>query len=314
MFSPTKGKSRDDLINYVKSRTFTTDEIMQTGEVSQTLNPGKSSDSAANTGELSSREAVDSAQKAIPSTTEAEFIKPKKKNTNLSKIISVKSTEKRKAIELQNRYSSLSESETDNEDMGIARKNSKRLKKAHRRNTTKEERMSQTENDKQNSRKQSQPPPIVLKGNRVTTHKDLVETLNKDIKDYTLKFTRNNILVNISDVEQHRKFIEVLQDSNTEFHTYTSKNEKTHAFVLRGLDSEPDIDEIRSNLLEDHDLKVIKIYKLKSKYRPLYMIITDNKVTLKWFNQCIRHVLNIRVYWERRNNERGIIQCHRCQL
>lgn len=46
-----------------------------------------------------------------------------------------------------------------------------------------------------------------------------MDTLNKDIRDYTLKFTKNNILVNIGDVEQHKKFKEVLQNSGTEFHT-----------------------------------------------------------------------------------------------
>lgn len=78
---------------------------MQTGKVPQTLNPGKSSDSAADTDKLSSREAVDSVREGTPSTSETGFTKPKK-TTSLNRIISVKTIEKRKAIELQNRHPS----------------------------------------------------------------------------------------------------------------------------------------------------------------------------------------------------------------
>lgn len=180
----------------MKKRTFSTEENMETEELPQTPNPGKSEDSTANTGEPSNCEAVDSARGA--STNRAEFVKPKK-TTNLSKIISVTSIEKRKAVEMQNRYSSLSESETEDEHRGITQKNTKRLKKIHKKSTMKEGQTNQINpsktiitNDKIKSRKPSQPPPIVLKGNKFTTHKDLVDTLNKDIKNYTLKFTKNN--------------------------------------------------------------------------------------------------------------------------
>lgn len=58
---------------------------------------------------------------------------------------------------------------------------------------------------------------------------------------------------------------------NTQFHMYTSKDEKPHAFVLRRLDSKPDIEDIRSNLIEEYELKVVKFYKLKTKYRTYFM-------------------------------------------
>lgn len=196
MYGPSKSRSREEMISYVKKRTFSTEENMETEELPQTPNPGKSEDSTANTGEPSNCEAVDSARGA--STNRAEFVKPKK-TTNLSKIISVTSIEKRKAVEMQNRYSSLSESETEDEHRGITQKNTKRLKKIHKKSTMKEGQTNQINpsktiitNDKIKSRKPSQPPPIVLKGNKFTTHKDLVDTLNKDIKNYTLKFTKNN--------------------------------------------------------------------------------------------------------------------------
>lgn len=58
---------------------------------------------------------------------------------------------------------------------------------------------------------------------------------------------------------------------NTQFHMYTSKDEKPHAFFLRRLDSKPDIEDIRSNLIEEYELKVVKFYKLKTKYRTYFM-------------------------------------------
>lgn len=75
---------------------------------------------------LNSREAVDSVLEGTTNRAEAGFVKPKKA-TSLSRIILVKSIEKRKAVELQNRYSSLSESETDEENKDIVQKNKKNV-------------------------------------------------------------------------------------------------------------------------------------------------------------------------------------------
>nr|CAI5846180.1 unnamed protein product [Callosobruchus analis] len=43
------------------------------------------------------------------------------------------------------------------------------------------------------------------------------------------------------------------------------------------------------------------------------MLITDNKTKLNYLNNNVRFILNTKILWERRQSERPIIQCHRCQ-
>ncbi|KAL3276321.1 hypothetical protein HHI36_024344 [Cryptolaemus montrouzieri] len=55
------------------------------------------------------------------------------------------------------------------------------------------------------------------------------------------------------------------------------QKEKTHAFVLEGLDNEPDVEEIKEEMKATHQICVKQIYKMKNTRRPLYLVITGVK-------------------------------------
>ncbi|CAH1102141.1 unnamed protein product [Psylliodes chrysocephalus] len=96
-------------------------------------------------------------------------------------------------------------------------------------------------------------------------------------------------------------------------HTYTSRDDKTHAFVLRGLDKGTKISDIEDNLVEEHEIKARAIYTMKTKDRPLFLVVTDPGITLEYLNKNTRRVLYTRVMWELRKSTKLIIQCHNCQ-
>lgn len=52
---------------------------------------------------------------------------------------------------------------------------------------------------------------------------------------------------------------------------------------------------------------------MKTRFKPLYLIITNNDVTLKELQSRVRFLLYTKIEWERRKNERQITQCRRCQ-
>lgn len=52
--------------------------------------------------------------------------------------------------------------------------------------------------------------------------------------------------------------------------------------------------------------------ELKTKYSPLYMIITNSTVTLKKIS-VIKTLLHTKVHWEVHQNKKRITQCRRCQ-
>ncbi|RZC32758.1 hypothetical protein BDFB_014354 [Asbolus verrucosus] len=98
-----------------------------------------------------------------------------------------------------------------------------------------------------------------------------------------------------------------------EFHTYTPAEEKTHAFVLRGLDQRPTPKEIAEDLENNYNLLADKIYEMKGTARPFYLVVMDKKITIDKLEKQIRIVLYTKVQWERHQNNKLIVQCHRCQ-
>lgn len=157
-------------------------------------------------------------------------------------------------------------------------------------------------------------PPIVI-NKKFENHKALTNDLSKTLtKGFYLKFTNSSTLIFADDESEYRQLLKEMEDTEINHHSYTLRSEKNHAFVLRGLDTDPSLKEIEDALQEEHEIKIKKIFKMKTKVRPLYLLTTDAAITLNWLNRNAKYVLNTRIYWERRKSEKEIIQCHRCQV
>lgn len=94
--------------------------------------------------------------------------------------------------------------------------------------------------------------------------------------------------------------------------SYTNKEDRSRAFVLHGLDCEMDITEIESDLRRQLP-EVVKIYKMNTTFRQLYVVIINNKIKLQDIQQKVRSVCYCKVTFKRHVNRKEIIQCHRCQ-
>ncbi|CAH1103815.1 unnamed protein product [Psylliodes chrysocephalus] len=64
---------------------------------------------------------------------------------------------------------------------------------------------------------------------------------------------------------------------------------------------------IVEDLRETYQIEVKEIFLMSTKFRPMYLIVTDPAITLEYLNKTGRVIENTRVTWEQ------IIQCHRCQ-
>lgn len=159
----------------------------------------------------------------------------------------------------------------------------------------------------------NKPPPIVIKG-KLHCHKTFLAEIKKITKkNITLKYAKNSVILYPDDADDYKTLLRQLKQEDTEFHTYTTAEEKTHAFVLRGLDGDISEEEIKHDLHEEYNMKIHNIYKMKNTFRPLYLIVTDSKYTVTKLNQEIKTVMAVRVTWENRRNQKQIVQCQRCQ-
>lgn len=97
-------------------------------------------------------------------------------------------------------------------------------------------------------------------------------------------------------MNNYRILMKELTEQNIQLlHTNTPKDEKTHGFVLRGLDSAPEVEEVKQDLEEIHKITTKNIYKMNTKFRPIYLIITDKEVTLNFLQTNIKYVCQTKI-------------------
>jgi hypothetical protein len=89
------------------------------------------------------------------------------------------------------------------------------------------------------------------------------EEMDTAPSQYTIKFNTN---IYTRNKKNWTKVQEVLKSDGVDFHTYMHKNEKTHAFVLRGLDQRPAPKEIAEALL-DENINMLEIYSTRGTNR-----------------------------------------------
>ena len=169
-------------------------------------------------------------------------------------------------------------------------------------------------NKQEQSGRQNRPPPIVIHGKPAAgKHVKLLQLLDEGVTErkYRVKYT-NNTNIYVDSNEDHEKLMSLMVERGVQFHTYTRKDQKTHAFVLCGLHHEPTIEEISEEMKASYSIKVLQAFKMKNTYSPKYLIVTDANVTMKHIEK-IKYLGHTVVTWQRRENRQQISQCHKCQ-
>lgn len=102
-------------------------------------------------------------------------------------------------------------------------------------------------------------------------------TLINDIKSivtgkFSIKHTNNSTILFLEEKEDHEKMVRRIRAEKLPYITYTNREEKTHAFVLRGLADGTKIEDIDEDLTEEYDIKARFIFRMntKNKYNGPY--------------------------------------------
>lgn len=173
--------------------------------------------------------------------------------------------------------------------------------------------MLEDELEYQKKEKLRKPPPIVMHG-ICEKHLELVKTIKGKIKaNFHVKYTKENTNIYFEEYEDFQTMKNYFIITNQLFHTFTPRNEKTHAFVLRGLENPPELEEIEEELCNKHKIPLKNIFKMKGTRAPMYLVITNSSITLKALQQQVKVISYTKIQWERYTTTKEIIQCHRCQ-
>ncbi|CAH1113940.1 unnamed protein product [Psylliodes chrysocephalus] len=153
-----------------------------------------------------------------------------------------------------------------------------------------------------------------VKDGSTDNHSNLTKDLKGIIKGkYSVKYTNATTIIFTENEEDYNTLLGSIKEAEIPHHTYTSKADKTHAFVLRGMANGTEKQDIVEDLRETYEIKTKEIYLMSTKYRPLYLVVTDPAITLEYLNKNVRVIENTKISWEIRKSIKTIIQCHRCQ-
>ncbi|RZC42370.1 Exo endo phos 2 domain containing protein [Asbolus verrucosus] len=97
---------------------------------------------------------------------------------------------------------------------------------------------------------------------------------------FTIKYTSKKVVLNTEKLEDHNKLKEYIEQKKIEYHTYATTNSKTHGFVIRGLENNPEPEEVKEELKKSK-IDVKEVYKMKKTVRPMYLLITSAQETIK---------------------------------
>lgn len=163
-------------------------------------------------------------------------------------------------------------------------------------------------------------PPISIYRQDV---KDTIEVLSKVLKNKDFKIQRQNDKQHkliLSSYEEHKKAKEILKEVDTQFYTYTPKEEKAQTFMLKGVDGSFDSSELLAYLKEQEseNLEFISVVRhttpksiKENRALPLYRVqITSDSVAGKLHE--IKYLAHQVIWWEKIKKS-STFQCKNCQ-
>lgn len=91
-------------------------------------------------------------------------------------------------------------------------------------------------------------PPIVIDG-KTANHRNLITDLKAQIKgEFSLKHTNYTTIIFVENKDEYEKVLSNIKSENMLHHTYTHRDDKSYAFVLRGLAEGTKISDIEENM------------------------------------------------------------------
>ncbi|CAG9819261.1 unnamed protein product [Phaedon cochleariae] len=129
------------------------------------------------------------------------------------------------------------------------------------------------------TKKGEKPPPIIFDG-ILRDRKEIIPLIKSlTVKKFYFKYGNESTLLYTESTEDFENVKRRLKEDEVSFYTYALKKDKTHAFVLRGLDFEPEPSEIIEEMEQEHKIKVKEVYRLNTRYRPLYLATRCNSLS-----------------------------------
>lgn len=103
---------------------------------------------------------------------------------------------------------------------------------------------------------------------------------------FTIKFAANTTALHMKSVVDKKRVSDALNSKKVPYWTHINKEERSHAFVLYSFECQMDIEEIHGDITRRLP-QLLKVFKMNTANRQLYLVITGNSIKL----QDIEHII-----------------------
>ncbi|CAG9819855.1 unnamed protein product [Phaedon cochleariae] len=165
----------------------------------------------------------------------------------------------------------------DSSDEEVTRKKTTDRKKASEKNANKptgqtiQPKPSTSNVQSTQTTKNEKPPPIIFDGILKDRREIIPMIKTLTTKPFHFKYGGDSTMLYTESIEDFENVKRKLREDEVPYYTYSLKKEKTHAFVLRGLDFEPEPSEILEEMESNYGIKAKEVYRLNTRFRPLYL-------------------------------------------
>lgn len=227
-------------------------------------------------------------------------------------------------VKLSNRFEPLSSTDTDTEPDELMETANEINKKRARENTSEEKIRKKTALSPKASTSKNDPkeldrkmPTVIIKS-EIPHH--VLKTIKSNIKkDLSIQYiSKNHLRVNTYTTTDNEYLLKYLRDNKYNFFTHGDKKETNKKIVLRGIDPNIDIEDIKEDL-QNKEINVSKIIQMSKKVEgnisyklPIYIVVLTPQQDIGKVTE-VRHILGYIVKWEKLHASERLLQCYNCQ-
>ncbi|KAK9710006.1 hypothetical protein QE152_g26265 [Popillia japonica] len=158
----------------------------------------------------------------------------------------------------------------------------------------------------QSSRKVQKPPPVCFIS-RVQHYREFRAKLDNISHDYYQHFAGDKTFIYYRKLEDYKRFVKTYSGT-LPFYTFTSRNERTYAYLIKGLHCEIEVQDVKDELVK-LEIPVVGVEKFKNTKNPIFMITVPKSIAVKELYSKAKYLQITRVYYEPRVSKRKLIQC-----
>lgn len=158
-------------------------------------------------------------------------------------------------------------------------------------------------------------PPVLIHGVVTDLNRLKVLLRTNDIHNIYFKFTKNSTLIFTNSEVSYNKLLQYTKTQATadegahrsQFHNYTPAIQKTHSYVICGLDLQPTPEKVQNALLIEYEIETKAVYEIKPITSPRCLIITSSAITVNLLTQTVKHLMAVKVIFEQRHNKKDTV-------